>query len=215
MKNWNNIKDRLGFLKRLQELIDMEPSQGAFAKKIGIASGTISRWKSLDDSMEPSPKTIDSITRETECSHDWLIYGLGYPFPQKEDTNIDYRITQQDIDELALIHPPSDDDDDAYEIPPIGGDPFGIESMANRNDRALAEIIAKKERQSEEEAFRQRASGRLSLFIDWIKDEFGTDAISIEQGFLALESGCEEFQQWKEKQLKKRTKEKNKTGTDN
>lgn len=70
--------------------------------------------------------------------------------------------------------------------------------------------------ESKEQVFKQQAVARMAILLDWIKDEYGTNAIAIEKAFHKLEEGCPDFRAWKnEKMFGDETKEKKKTGTDN
>lgn len=197
------------FKERLQYLIDIKNiSQRDVANSIGVNESKVSKWVS-GKVKSPRRTTIQKLANFFGCYISWLATGEGDPFPKAEMARIGANIT---LDQLELYN--IDDDEEAYEIPP-SGDPLGIESMAKMEKEALAKHVAKQEQKSAEESFRHQANARLAIFIDWIKEEFGTDTIAIEQGFHALESGCEEFTTWKNSKLKARGKENNQTGTDN
>ena len=88
----------------LQERIDVligKEKPFRWASKVGVPKSGFSRIWGEPGSI-PQQKTYDRIVEATGCSRDWLVYGIGLPFPgEKHAAN--ERSTAEDVQAVQAL----------------------------------------------------------------------------------------------------------------
>jgi hypothetical protein len=69
--------DAGAFAARLSQLVALEKSREAFARKVGVSSPALRRW--LDGSSQPSRHNLIAAAHAAGVSVEWLATGRGRP----------------------------------------------------------------------------------------------------------------------------------------